>query len=214
MFLLLLLAVGRAAEPTNSAGAMLTRFNAVSGSKVTLSGEYGISEWHAEGTLLCGFLEVEPGFPKLPGPPDRASQVRARGEVFIPVRNLRAVGESRVEYIEQKTGIIHRMLHADDYPRINFWLLKLETDAPQPGEGSPTFLATGRLAIAGVTNQISLPLIVKPVENGAIQISGKSTIKLSDFGIIPKPTGFRCFSADPDPAQIAFDWLVRKMAQK
>jgi polyisoprenoid-binding protein YceI len=112
------------------------------------------------------------------------------------------------------TGIIHRLLHADDHPRIYFWLLQLETGVRQPGEGLPMFVATGKLGIAGVTNQISLPISVKRLESGAIQISGKTTVKQSDFRIIPKPTGFRCFAADPDPVEVAFDWVVKEAGRR
>ncbi len=207
-------ALGTAAEATNSVGATLTRFNAASESKLTLKGAYSIRDWHAEGTLLCGFLEVMPGFPKLPGTPGRVAQLPARGEVFFPVRNLKAVGESREEYNEQITRRIHHMLRADEHPRIYFWLSQLETGASQPAESPPVFIARGKLAIAGVTNQISLPIAVKRLQSGAIQISGRTTIKQSDFGIIPKPTGFRCFAADPDPVEIAFDWMLKETAKR
>jgi hypothetical protein len=211
----LLLAFGSpGAELTTGAGARLTRFDAVPGSKVVLKGDYSIHQWKAEGTLICGFLEVTPGFPGVPESSGEAAKLSAHGEVFIPVRNLKAVGENWEPYNEQRTGIIHRMLHADDHPRIYFRLSQLETRVQQPGKGPLGFTATGRLTIAGVTNQISFPVAASRVEGEAIQITGKTTIKQSDFGIIPKPTGFRCFAADPDPVEIAFDWLVKETGKK
>ena len=205
---------GLAAESTPEAGAKLTRFDAVPGSKVTLKGESGLSEWKAEGTLLCGFLEVAPDFPVLPEPSGKAAELPARGEVFIPVQTLKAAVEDRGVYNDQRTGFIHRMLHVDDYPRIYFRLSRLEFRVPKPGESVPAFGVIGDLVIAGVTNQVSLPIAAKRLENGILQISGKTTIKQSDFRIIPKPTGVRCFAADPDPVEIAFDWLVKEAGRK
>jgi hypothetical protein len=209
--LLLLRALGAAAETTNSAEATLTRFNAISESKVTLKGEYGLRKWQAEGTLICGFLEVEPAFPALRGMPGRVAELSARGEVFVPVCNLKAVGESREEYTEQMTGMLHRMLRADEHPRIYFWLSRLGASVPQPWEGPATFTAMGKLAIAGVTNQISLPIVVTRLGGGAIQISGKTAIKHSDFGI---PVPGLIFAAHPDRVEIAFDWCVKETGER
>jgi polyisoprenoid-binding protein YceI len=75
-------------------------------------------------------------------------------------------------------------------------------------------VARGSLAIAGVTNQISLPIAVKRLESGGIQISGKTTIKQSDFGLMPRPTALRCFAADPDPVEIAFDWMLKEAGRR
>jgi hypothetical protein len=207
--LLLLRAVGAAAETTNLAEATLTRFNSISGSKVTLKGKYGLRKWQAEGTLICGFLEVEPGFAALRGMPGSVAELSARGEVFVPVRNLKAVGESREEYTEQMTGMLHRMLRAEEHPRIYFWFSRLGASVPQSGEGLAAFTATGKLAIAGVTNEISLPMIVKRLGGGAIQISGKTIIRHSHFGI-PMPTNIIIDAADPARVDIAFDWCVKE----
>jgi hypothetical protein len=205
--LLLFRAGGPATESTNLAAATLTRFNAMSGSKVTLKGDRGLGEWHAEVTLVGGFLEVEAGFPTLARARETGARVSPRGEAFIPVRNLKAVGESREEYNEQITGIMQRMLHADDHPRIYFRLSQLEA-------GVPTFVVGGDLVIAGVSNRVSFPITVKNPEAGVIEISGKTTIKQSDFKIIPRPGGFRCFGADPDPVEIAFDWFLKETPRR
>ncbi len=212
--LLLLGFSGLAADPATEAGPRLTRYDAAPGSKVTLKGAYGIRDWKAEGTLLCGFLEVATGFLLTSVTSAKGAALPARGEVFIPVQNLKAVGEDWEPYNDQKTGFIHSILHADTHSRISFRLLRLDFREPQPGESVPAFVLVGDLVIAGVTNQVSLPVVVKRLKSGAIQISGKTTIKQSDFQIIPKPTGSRCFAADPDPVEIAFDWLVKETLAK
>jgi hypothetical protein len=208
MVLLLLPATGAAAETTNSTAAKMIRFNAISESKVTLKGEYRIREWHAEGTLLSGFLDVEPGFPVLSGASGRATELLAHGEVFVPVRNLKAVGQSQEEDTEQMTKMLHRTLRADENPRIYFWLSRLETSAPQSGEGPRTFTATGKLAVVGVTNQISFPITVTRLEHGVVQLSGKVAVKPSDFQITPEFTGL-VSSANQDRVEITFDWRVK-----
>jgi hypothetical protein len=211
----LLLDVGcPAAEQQPAKGAGLMRFAAAAGSKVSLTGEYSIHDWEARGTLIGGFLEVAPGFPSLPGTSVGAATLPGRAEVFIPVRNLQAVGETWEPYNEQRTAIMHRMLRAEEHPRIFFRLSQLQNRTPLPSETLPTFVASGELVIAGVTNQVSLPFTAERLHDGSLRLSGKTTIKQSDFAVIPKPAAFRCFGADPDPVEIAFDWILKESRTK
>jgi len=203
-----------AAEQRTAEGSKLTRFNAVSGSTISLKGESSIHEWKARGTLIGGFFQVESGFPDLTRPATKSAMLQARAEVFIPVRNLKAVGESWEPYNEQRTVAIHRMLRADEHPKIYFRLSRLEPRASPSVKEFSAFAAVGDLAIAGVTNRVSLSIRAARLKNGTIQLSGKTTIKQSDFRIIPKSTAFRCFAADPDPVEIAFDWILKETGSK
>jgi hypothetical protein len=187
----------------------LKRFDAIPGSNVTVEGHENIQAWKAEGTLITGFIEVAPGFPGASPETSKKGDIKARAEVFIPVRNLRAIGENWEPYNEQRTSTIHRRLRAEAHPKILFRLTGLvPTTASRATDAPYEFASTGELVIAGVTNPVSLPIKVMLVRGTTLKISGAVRVKQSDFKIIPKPTGFNCFGGDSDTVNVAFDWLV------
>jgi hypothetical protein len=181
------------------------RFDAVSG-RVTILGHENIHDWKAEGTLIGGFLEAHSGFPSAP----RESQERVvtRAEVFIPVRNLKAVGESWEPYNEQRTTMIQKKLHAEEHPKISFRLTESHAaEVPSSAPASHHFDSTGELVIGGVTNRVSMPLQIVPLTGAKLKISGRTKLKQSDFNIAPKPEPvFEPW--DSDTVDIVFEWIV------
>jgi hypothetical protein len=185
----------------------LTRFDAVPGSKIMVESQGSIHNWKAEATLISGFVELAPGF--LDTAEESTTGPRpARAEVFIPVHNLKGVGENWEPYNEPRTGTMHKRLRADDYPKILFRLKELVRTAASRSTGVPyEFEATGELAIAGVTNRISMPIRVVPLPGARLKISGMAKIKQSDFNIIPKPKIVFEYM-DRDTVNIVFEWMV------
>lgn len=201
---------GHCAEPGKN---RLTRFDACPGSKITVKGLSNIHEWRAEGGLICGFLEVGPGFPEAPAGAGSGGTIEARGEVFIPVRNLRAVGKTWEPDNEQITRVMHRMLFAEEHPRISFRLTEpLCATGHSPGPTN-TFEAKGELAIAGVTKRVSMPLTVVSLAPAKLVILGRTKLKQSDFNVVPKPKPV-LDSWDNDAVEIAFEWIVVQKADK
>src|SRR6185369_3317420 len=74
--------------------AVMVRFDASPGSKIVVKGQSNIGEWRAEGSLVSGFLEVESGFSNSLTGSLGEGRIEARGALFIPVRNLKAVGKT------------------------------------------------------------------------------------------------------------------------
>ena len=192
---------------------ILRRFDALPGSRFSLQGQSNIHDWMAEGNLVAGFLEVGEGFPVANENASQAEPLTARVEVYVPVRNLKAVGIWE-PYNEQITEIIHQRLRAEEHPKILFRLAEL---VPMVG-GTPTastnalcnYRATGELVIAGVTNRVSMPIRAESPEAGKLKIMGTTTLKQSDFKIIARPTGMNCFGGDPDKVRVAFEWRLRE----
>jgi hypothetical protein len=183
------------------------RYYATAGSKVTLAGEGNIHNWKAEGTLIAGFLEVGPAFLGPPAGAPGGGKIEARAEVFIPVRNLKGVGSSWEPDNVQLTGIIHKMLHGEEHPKILFRLSELILKPARTSDiASREFASTGELIIAGVTNRISLTLQIAPLSGAKLKISGNTKLKQSDFHIVPKPNYFE--TMDSDMVTIAFEWIV------
>jgi hypothetical protein len=181
------------------------RFDALSG-RITILGHENIHDWKAEGTMIAGFLEALPGFPS--APKDSRERVVTRAEVFIPVRNLKAVGESWEPYNEQRTTMIQKKLHAEEHPKISFRLTEFHAaGVPSSAPASYHFDSAGELVIAGVTNRVSMPLQIVPLTGAKLKISGRTNLKQSDFNIAPKPKpAFEPW--DSDTVDIAFEWIV------
>jgi polyisoprenoid-binding protein YceI len=155
-------------------------------------------------------LEVPADFPSAPTGAPKEPKIEARGEVFIPVRNLKAAGKTWEPDNEQITVAMHRMLRAQEHPKILFRLT--EPLAPMRRASTATtyaFEATGDLVIAGTTNRISMPLEVAPLTTNKLKLSGRAKLKQSDFKVIPKPKPV-LDSWDNDSVEIAFEWMVEQ----
>lgn len=191
-------------------GSALRRFDACPGSKVTVRGASGIHEWRAEGNLISGFLEVPADFPTAPGDASGEPKLEARGEVFIPVDNLRVVGNTWEPHNEQTTVGMHRMLRAQEHPKIRFRLTEpLVAMRRVSTAAAYAFKATGDLVIAGTTNQVSMPIEVAPLSTNKLKISGSAKLLQSDFKVISKPDRV-LDSWDNDTVEIAFEWIVEQ----
>lgn len=186
------------------------RFSACPGSKVTIKGTSSIHEWRAEGNLISGFLEVPADFPTTPKGAPQELRTEARGEVLIPVRNLQAVGKTWQPDNDQITEVMHRMLRAQEHPRILFRLT--EPLAPMKRASAPApyvFEATGDLVIAGTTNRVSMLLEVALLTTNKLKLSGTAKLKQSNFEVIPKPKPV-LDSWDNDTVEVAFEWIVEQ----
>ena len=56
---------------------------------------------------------------------------------------------------------------------------------PKAKDGAYVFDAKGDLAVAGVTNKISMPVNVTPMADKKLKITGTVTVKMTDFKIDP-----------------------------
>ena len=191
---------GQAMGADQSTNANSRRYQSLAGSKVTIEGYSSIHNWRAEGSLIAGYLEVGLGFPQ---ESPRGTQIKARAELFIPVKNLKAAGSDG----EQITAVMHRTLRAQEHPKIIFRLSSLNATATEPSTDTRRkFDSTGELVIGGVTNKVSMPVIVEVVSGGALKISVKAEVRQSDFNLRPRP---RMESwIDTDTVKIQCEWRV------
>jgi polyisoprenoid-binding protein YceI len=71
------------------------------------------------------------------------------------------------------------------------------------------FDAKGELAVAGITNQISMPVSVLPLGEKKLKISGTVSVKMSDFKIeSPAPKLAGGLIKTGDEVKLIFDWMV------
>jgi hypothetical protein len=188
----------------------MTRFDAKSGSKMRIEGTSSVHDWQVESSLIAGYLEVGPGFPVEPGQNATPGKVEAKAEVKISIRLLKSIKEDGKPYSDSMDEIMYGKLKIKEYPQIVYRLDELALKESAKGKDSPyLFESKGELAIAGVTNKISMPVSVLPLGENKLKISGTNVVKMTDFKIEPPaPTVALGLIKTGDEVKLIFDWIV------
>ena len=188
--------------------AEMTRLDAKPGaSKVRLEGTSTVHDWQIEGPLISGFIEVGPGFPLEPGQAATPGKVEARVQAFIPVRSLRSIEKDGSPYSDKMNDVMYEKLKQPANPRIYYRLNELVLkEAPKDKAAPYVFDATGQLAVAGLTNKISMPVNITPLGDKKLKITGSTSVKMSDFKV-EAPVLIGILSTGDD-VKIKFEWTV------
>jgi len=205
----LLLLAGLSAQ----AADQMTKYFARSGSKMRIEGTSTIHDWQVEGTLIGGYLEAGPNFPGEPGQDVAPGKIEAHAEPFIMVRSLKSVEKDGKPYSDHMDDVMYEHLRAQQSPKIAFHLTELTLKEPAKSKDAPyLFEAKGQLAVAGVTNDVTLPINVLPLGDKKLKVSGKTTLKMTDFKVEPpNPLGLGIKTGDE--IKISFDWMVAQRNQ-
>ena len=188
----------------------MTKYFAKSGSKMRLEGTSNIHDWQVESSLIGGFLEVGPNFPLEYTPLAKPGKLDARAEPFITVHMLKSVDKDGRPYSDRMDQDMYECLRADEYPKISYDLTELTLKETAKNKDRPfIFEAKGQLAVAGVTNQITMPLNILPLGGNELKISGSVKLNMTDFQIDPPSMG-----RSPgmikigDEVKLSFEWMV------
>ena len=199
---------------TLSGAESMTRFDAGAkfGSKVRIEGTSNIHDWQVESTLVGGFMEVGANFPMEPGQVIAAGKVEARSEVFIPVRSLVSIEKDGRPYSTAMDDIMRDKLLMGQYPKIIYRLTELTLkEAPKTKDAPYLFDSKGELVVAGVTNQITMPVSITPLADQKLKIVGSVTIKMTDFKIDPPaPKIALGLIKTGDDVKLFFEWVVAR----
>jgi hypothetical protein len=183
-----------------------TRLDARSGSKMRIEGTSIIHDWQVESPLILGYLEVGPNFPLEAGQSVTPGKVEAQGEAVIVVKSLRSVKEDGKPYEDKMDDKMYHMMSYTNYPKIVYHLDELTLkEAPKDKSAPYVFDSKGQLEVAGVTNTISMPVSVVPLEGGRVKISGTISLKMTDFKIEPASI---IIAKTGNDVKIKFDWVV------
>ncbi len=96
------------------------------------------------------------------------------------------------------------MLAVDRYAAITF---RSRSIRPQ-GEGK--FEVEGDLTIRGISRPVLLRVTLKPETNGHLQIAGRSTVKMTDYGLRPPSAAFGMIGTK-DEMVVSFDLKARRL---
>jgi hypothetical protein len=178
--------------------------------KIRIEGTSSVHDWRMESHLIGGALEIGPGFPTEPGQAAKPGPVTAKVKVFIPVTSLRSLEKDGTYYKDSMDKIVYEHLKSDEYRMISYTLDELTLkESPKTKDGAYVYEAKGKLGVAGVTNQISMPVSVTPMGNKTLRLTGETKVKMTDFKIEPpSPKGLGLLIKTGDEVRLLFDWTV------
>jgi RNA polymerase sigma factor (sigma-70 family) len=191
----------------------LQRFGAVSGSKIRIEGTANIIHptWQVESPVIAGMLELGPGYSFAAGTALPSGPVPAQAHVFIMVRSLKSVENDGRPYSDRMDEVMYGKLKSEQYPKINFDLLDFMLKGVTNINGVLQYdlEAHGELCVAGVTNEITMPVSVLPAASGKIIVSGSTPLKMTSFGVEPVDVNLVVGHIKvADDVNIKFDWVV------
>lgn len=184
------------------------------GNKIRMEGTSTIHDWQCEGTIIGGFVEVGPGFPAKPGADAKPGKVDAKSSVFIPVRSLKSIKKDGKPYDTAMDKRMYEALDEVNHKRIAFTLTELTLkEAPKAADAGWTAEAVGELTVAGVTNKITMPVVVTPLAENKVKFAGSTTIKMTDFKVTPPAlTVMGLGIKTGDEVKLFFEWVAAKRA--
>jgi polyisoprenoid-binding protein YceI len=154
-------------------------------------------------------MEVSPGFPRQP---DLAGPVNARVEAFIDARSLKSIEKDGKPFSNKMDGIMHEALKTEANPKIVYRLDRLLRKTSSISKDGPCqFEAQGRLVVAGVTNEVSMPVNVLTMPGDQLRVWGVTTVKMTDFHIDPpSPKITLGIIKTGDDVKLSFEWVLAR----
>ena len=186
------------------------------GSKITVEGTANIihTRWRLQSPIIGGYFEFGHDFPSRISQKMKPGKVDARAEAFVPIRSLKSIDDRGEPFSDSMDEIVyaHLKVGTNASERITFYLDEFVL-APASNNVPPYhFDATGKLAIAGMTNTITIPVTVLPLDKAILKISGTNTLSMLDFDVEPPRIDLSgsspsYFTARPR-VTVTFDWIV------
>lgn len=198
----------------SSRGAdVIVRLNSTPGAnKIRIEGTSSVHNWQCESSSIGGFAEVGEGFPLTPGAVVKPGKVEAKVNVSVYIRQLKSVKEDGTPYSEAMDDKVYENLRDADTKRITYKLTELTLkEAPKTADAPYQFDSKGELCVAGVTNKITMPVMVTVLAENKVKFAGGTTVKMSDFKIVPpSPTLSFGLISTGDDVKVFFEWTAMK----
>jgi polyisoprenoid-binding protein YceI len=192
-------------------GADSTRYQGVPrGSSVKIDGTSTVHDWTVEGKLIGGFMDVDGEFPSdlsVATVPELTSPPKVN--VQIPVRSIKS-GKSTMD------SVMHTAMKQSKHRMISFSLTKMDPSSASRKAGDPLrYNAEGDLTVAGVKKHVKMPVDLTSHGAGGLRITGKTKVKMTDFGITPPaPKIALGLIKTGDEVDITFEWITKRRQKK
>ena len=147
-----------------------------------------------------------------PGATLKPGKIDAKVSVFVPIRQLKSLKEDGTPYLEAMDNRMYESLLEADTKRITYNLTELTLkEAPKSADAPYQFDSKGELCVAGVTNKITMPVMVTVLGENKVKFAGSTTVKMTDFKIEP-PSPAVAFGLikTGDDVKIFFEWTAMK----
>ena len=192
------------------AADQMTTLTARSGSKMRIEGTSNIHDWQVESPLIGGMMEVGPNFPLEPGQAATPGKVEAKAEVFIQVRSLKSLEKDGKPYSDKMDEVMWEDMKEPANKRIIYRLSELTLKEAAKAKDAPyVFEAKGDLAVAGVTNKITMTVNVLPLGEKKLKVTGTTNLKMTDFKIEPPaPKIAMGMIKTGDDVKLIFEWRL------
>jgi hypothetical protein len=204
-----------AAEPAAPVlrAVQTVRFIPVKG-RILIEGTSNIDDWRVETKSIGGFMEVSSTFPSRLGQNISASPIPAQAEAWIKVRSLRSIEKDGKPFSNKMDDIMYEALQAKDNPEISYRLTRWSLRAGSRSKDSPAeFDARGQLVVAGVTNDVSMPVNVLSLGGNRLKVWGTATLNMTDFRVEPpSPKITLGLIKTGDGVKLSFEWLLARRA--
>jgi hypothetical protein len=186
------------------------------GSEMRLEGDSTAGKWLSLGKTITGNFEIDVAWFERSYSNAFLRPVEIKPapkcEIIVPARSLK----SQVTSASIMDRHMYADLQANRFPNIQFKLTRLEVLEPSEGLSGafdlncPTILeAVGRLAMAGVTNQMVFPLRMERIGADALKFTGTYTTKMTTFGIRPPQVSLLGGGVTTaDEIKLTWTWLV------
>jgi polyisoprenoid-binding protein YceI len=174
-----------------------------------VEGTSTLHEWTVEGEIIQGeviFHEIEPA--SLWTNSNAGSQTFAvTVHVEIPAESLKS----------DKSGLDKKMyqaLRAKTHPLISYRLEAAEVLAGltinhEDAKKSLVVHTRGILTAAGVERQLDFPMQIKQLSDDRLEVSGETSLKMTDFGIDP-PTAMLGLLHTGNTVRVRWSWVLAR----
>ena len=127
---------------------------------------------------------------------------------LIPVPSIHSKAEHAPDIMDH---LMQKALKSDDFGRIEYTLTGMTFKGPHAAGKPFEFDTTGNLSIAGMTNKVSFPVTIEPVDAGKVHVHAAVPLKMTAFGVDPPAPNIglglmRC----GDGIQIIIDWTLKE----
>ena len=191
-----------------------TLFISKPGSKLRLEGTSTVHDWQVETPFIAGSLEAGPGFPKEAGESVTPGKITGKAEIYVTVRALKSIEKDGKPYSDKMDEVMWEKLKVQQSPKIMYRSTELVLKGAPATKDAPYVLESkGNLVVAGVTNNITMPVNVLPLPDKKLKLSGNTTLKMTDFGMKPVKIGIGPLSIETgDEVKVFFEWVVAPKA--
>ena len=176
-------------------------------STVRVKGTSNFHDWELRGTI-AGFIWLPANLPATLNQLTSSNKLAIKCVVSIWVNDLKSESVMFSQRTDEKA--ISELLKARLHPYIVYRMTELvATGVGSSSNVARVFDSKGELVIAGVSNQIAMPISIAALDGNTLKLSGRVPIKMTDFGITPPFSKGTDFSVTVgDEVEVAFDWIV------